>query len=533
MNASHSEFQHRAACLEQARRDYNGAPYRLGLEKEALRIAQATQTIATTPHPHAFGSPLTHPYFTTDFSEALLELVTPVLDSVPAAFDFLHRMHQFIQQRLEDEYLWAASMPCSLPAHSHIPLARYGQSHAAQMKTVYRRGLGHRYGRIMQVIAGLHFNWSLAPELWPLWQAHLGYKQDARAFRDAQYMGMVRNLQRTGWLIPYLFGASPAVCKSFIPHAVTQLQIFDEHTYYDPYATSLRLGDIGYQNHQEEGKGIKACYDDLDAYICSLTRAIQTICPDYEAIGVYVNGRYEQLNANILQIENEYYSTVRPKPNVKWMEKPTVALQRQGIQYIELRSIDVNPFEPAGINRSQLYFLTTFMLYNLLQPSLPFDQDEPRAIDHNELITAHRGREKNIKLIKNNQKISMFDWACELFTSLTMTAELLDGHQNGHHCQSVNEHFQKLTHVLQTPSEQLLESMHNRQEGFTTFIQHLSAQHQEIYRQQPLDPQDEKHFQETIEASWIQQQTIEAQDQGTFSDFLQRYFASLLSCPEE
>jgi glutamate--cysteine ligase len=362
---------------------------RVGLEKESLRVARSGG-IATTPHPAALGSALTHPWITTDYSEALLEFVTPPFEEFSEALRCLRGLHRYVHERLGEEILWATSMPCILAGEKSIPIARYGSSNLGRMKHVYRVGLGYRYGRVMQVIAGVHFNFSLHEAFWPMYRDLLG-GEELRAFRDAHYMGMVRNLQRYGWLIPYLFGASPAVCKSFFTDKEPDLLVFDDTTYYEPFATSLRMGDIGYQNRKEEGMGVKACYDSLHDYVHSLACATMTPCPVWERIGVKVEGEYRQLNANQLQIENEYYSSVRPKEIPQGMETPSRALLERGIRYVELRSLDVNAYHPLGIDEDQVRFLHLFMLYCLLRNSSLIDAEERREIDRNLLWVAHRG----------------------------------------------------------------------------------------------------------------------------------------------
>jgi glutamate--cysteine ligase len=190
--------------------------------------------LRSTEHPAALGSALFHPAITTDYSEALIEFITPPMGSVAAALDYLADLQAYVYRRLDQEVLWATSMPCVLSGDQKIPIAHYGTSNAGRMKHVYRVGLGHRYGRVMQVIAGVHFNWSLAEELWPAFRLIEGRVCGLRDFRDQRYMAQIRNLQRYGWLIPYLFGASPAVCKSFFLGQSTNLPSFDETTYYEP-----------------------------------------------------------------------------------------------------------------------------------------------------------------------------------------------------------------------------------------------------------------------------------------------------------
>ena len=136
-----------------------------GIERECLRVT-AEGTLAQTPHPRALGSALTHPSITTDYSEALLEFITPVSRDIDETLDILARIHGFVYRQLGDELLWSSSMPCIVSGDAGIPVARYGQSNVGRMKTVYRYGLGHRYGRLMQAIAGVHYNFSMPEAYW-------------------------------------------------------------------------------------------------------------------------------------------------------------------------------------------------------------------------------------------------------------------------------------------------------------------------------------------------------------------------------
>lgn len=502
--------------------------YRVGLEKEALRVTPAGE-ISARPHPSALGSPLTHPYITTDFSEALVELVTPPVATPGEALAFLNDLHVFVHRHIGEECLWAASMPCVIGGGARIPLARYGDSNAGQMKTIYRRGLGNRYGRVMQVIAGVHFNFSLHDDLWSLlkdaFASSEAVAEDSRVFRDECYMGMVRNLQRFGWLVPYLFGASPAVCKSFVQEPQGDLASFDDKTYFRPYGTSLRMGDIGYQNRQEEGTGIKANYDSLDAYIRSLTWAIETPCPQYERIGVKVAGRYEQLNDHVLQIENEYYSTVRPKQITRDMERPTLALRRRGISYVELRSVDVNAFHPLGVDEEQLYFLATLMVYSLLCASPRINARERRAIDANELAAAHRGREPGLRIERNARAIPLIHWAQDILGAMDAVAALLDAGEDGPHRASVQAQWIKLNDPDSTPSARMLGEMRARRESFAAFARRLSESHREGFAAQHLAAQRLHELEALSRDTLAKQARIEAEDHLSLDDFLAAYFA--------
>lgn len=525
----YQQLQHRLALLATADIEQALAASKIGLEKESLRVSPEGG-ISQASHPSAWGSPLTHPNITTDFSEALTELVTPPCSSVSEVIQSLDDIQSFIYHNLDEEILWATSMPCVVAGETSIPLAQYGSSNAAQMKTAYRRGLGLRYGRAMQVIAGVHFNYSFSEAFWQLYQQLSDNNDELQTFISEQYMGLIRNLLRYGWLIPYLFGASPAVCKSFLNGKRTMLQEFNNNTYFEPYATSLRLGDIGYQNNKEDLAGVKACYDSLDSYIASMQCAISTPYSGYQAIGIKNGDKYLQLNANILQIENEYYSSVRPKQIIQGNEKPSSALKKRGIEYVELRSLDVNAFDPHGINSEQLYFLEVFMLFCLLQPSPQFSQNEISAIDENLLLVAHKGRQPGLDLQRGNaqkqtEKISLQDWATELCNKMKAVASLLD---RANHCEnyfsSVKSQIASIFDSGLTPSARMLGEMRENNEGFFHYAQRMSKYHYHYYKNKPLSDDKTRQFEKLTTWSIAQQKVMEAEDDIEFDDYLNDYF---------
>jgi len=497
----------------------------IGVEKESLRVNEEGG-ITQTAHPRVLGSALTHPYITTDYSEALTEFITPPFHHIRQVLDFLRDVQQYVYQRLDGEYFWATSMPCVVAGETSIPIADYGTSNPGMMKHVYRVGLGHRYGRVMQVIAGVHFNYSFPAEFWPVYAELEGNRLPLQDFISESYMALIRNLQRFGWLIPYLFGASPAICKSFLGDAPTTLQAFNENTYYEPFATSLRMGDIGYQNNKENEHGIKASYNNLDAYVESLTCAIERPCPEYEKIGVKVDGEYRQLNANILQIENEYYSTIRPKQILKGNEKPTLALKRRGVSYVELRSLDVNAFDPLGINERQLHFLECFLLFCLLHDSPAISEQERKAIDENELHTAHRGRDPELMLMRNGGSILLRDWADELMQEMHAVCELLDRSSKGEpYCSALEAQWNKVKDPGLTPSARMLREMRDRGEGFYHFAKRMSEIHRHFFNNLPMSETSERYFTELAAKSLEDQQAWEVADEVSFDTYLQRYFS--------
>ena len=498
----------------------------IGLEKESLRVA-ANGGIAGTPHPSAVGSALTHPWITTDYSEALLEFITPPFSDLRLAIGFLDELQTYVFAHLEDELLWATSMPCVLAGEDRIPIAEYGDSNAGRMKHVYRVGLGYRYGRVMQVIAGVHFNYSLADGFWPMYREVLGEgARDLRRFRDEQYMNLIRNLQRVGWLIPYLFGASPAVCKSFFVGKESRLKSFDETTYYEPYATSLRMGDIGYQNRRERGVGVQVCYDNLGAYINSLTRAIETPAPAWQEIGVKVDGRYRQLSANILQIENEYYSTVRPKQLLEGLEKPTLALRRRGIRYIELRSLDVNAYHPLGVDETQVRFLESLLLFCVLADSPTVGMQERWEIDRNLEKVAHRGRDPALRLMRGGRGLPLRDWGHQVLDGLEGIAEVLDAAEpDNPYQEALQAQREKFDQPELTPSGRMLHEMRERGEGFYALARRLSVAHANAFRKRSLPPEREASLAAEAQRSWAVQAALEAEPAEDFDTFLKDYFA--------
>ena len=498
---------------------------KIGLEKESLRVSP-DGNIAQTPHPRALGSALTNANITTDYSEALLELVTPPFEEIRDTLQFLDDTQRFVYSQLDTEVLWATSMPCVVAGDASIPLAQYGSSNAAKMKTAYRRGLGHRYGRVMQAIAGVHYNYSYPDSFWELYQSLLGDTRDSQTFVADCYFGMVRNLQRYGWLVPYLFGASPAICRSFLGGAATDLSELFEHTYYGTYATSLRMGDIGYQNSKEGEAGIKVDYDNLQAYVDSLSYAISTPCPDYEKIGLCVDGEWQQLNTNILQIENEHYSSIRPKQILRGEEKPTLALQKRGVAYIELRSLDVNAYEPLGINEEQMRFLESFLLFSLLSPSEPLTADEKVNIQSNFNNVALHGRDPALKLRNNGREVLLRDWAQEISAQMMLGCELLDsGRDKPLYCPVLQRQRDKIIDSDLTPSAQMLTELIDNREEFFDFALRLSMQHQQSFLDRPLEADTLARFEKAAAASIAKQREIEASDKVSFEQFLHDYFS--------
>jgi len=497
-----------------------------GVEKESLRVTPKGR-IATTPQPRALGSALTHEHLTTDYSEALIELVTPAFPETWELTQYLCDLHQFVYRNIEDELLWATSMPCAINGDESIPIAEYGSSNVGRMKTVYRRGLGLRYGRVMQAISGVHFNYSFPEHFWPV-LADLFRKHDAgQDFRSDAYFALLRNYRRHGWLILYLFGNSPAICPSFLQgRKVDWLQEFVPGSLFAPHATSLRMSDLGYRNKSQAGLSVSV--NSLDHYVRDLTRAITTPHPDYVKLGVKVDGEYVQLNANLLQIENEYYSFIRPKRVTMSGERPTKALQRGGVQYVEMRSLDVSAFDPVGVNQNKLRFLEAFAAFCVLSTSAPIQTSEQAELDGNHGRVAREGRKPGLTLRRDGRDVSLRDWALEIVDSMRGVCELLDeGDPQRPYMTALDVQAAKVHDVSLTPSARSLLEMRTNEESFFNFALRMSRQHKDYF----LDlysPNESRQgeFATEAEASLVEQARIEKSETLSFDEHLARYFAA-------
>ncbi|MFC7367379.1 MULTISPECIES: glutamate--cysteine ligase [Vreelandella] len=498
---------------------------RRGLEKEGLRV-DASGHIAQTPHPHALGSKLTHPHITTDYSEALLEYITPVYSEPKEALAFLSDLHTFTYHHLENEWIWPGSMPSRLSGNASIPIADYGSSNVGTMKHVYRKGLDVRYGRIMQAIAGVHYNVSLPDDMWHgLREMEKATNIPFNDYRSTRYFGMIRHFRRHSWLLLYLFGASPAIDKSFLPtgNVPEKLQSLSDDTYYAPYATTLRMSDLGYQNKVQSQ--LKICFNSLSNYVNTLRHAISSPWPDYEKLGVKNGDDWQQLNANILQIENEYYSDIRPKRVAKHNETPSQALEARGVEYIEVRCLDLNPFDPLGVTETQMRFVDTFLMWCLLSDSSWISDEECDRLDDNRRLVVERGRDPALRLVHNGETTSVREWGGHIFAEMAEVARLLDAVEEGApHAAALEALAPRLEDPSLTPSAQVLAHLEAGNGSLSDMLLHLAQEQADKLKSTPMLRSREALLAQLIETSHQQQHDIEAADQVSFSEFLNSYF---------
>lgn len=478
--------------------------------------------LATTPHPLFLGSKLTHPMITTDFCEAQLELITPVRSSPQSALDELDRVHRYIYAQLTDEILWSASMPCVLQENDKIPLAYYGESNLGRLKTTYRNGLGYRYGRGMQTICAVHYNFSLIDDFWRWHHRQEGSKESPTDFQTRRYFDLMRNFRRFSWLLTYLFGASPAVCNSFLRGREHTLSTFDEGTAYLPYATSLRSGSLGYQSDTQADR-LNICYNSLENYVGGLAQAICEEYPAYKEIGTLVDGEYRQVNANVLQSEAEFYSSIRAKRIPPKGENFLKHLLEQGVEYVEVRLLDVNPYLPLGIDVETINFLDTFLTYCLFEDSPEHDDRLCSDVRVNSMTTVRSGRAPDMELIDRGVSRSLEDWGAEILTSLEPVAELLDEMTGGDaYRQSVAAQKEKLDDVTLTPSGSILADMETEQVPFFKFAMDLALEHRYHFASNPPDESELTAFESMARDSVAAQQAIEDTDSLSFDDYLDK-----------
>jgi glutamate--cysteine ligase len=483
---------------------------RRGIEKESLR-AQPSGMLALTPHPAALGAPLTHPHITTDYSESQLELITGVHADAEACLAELTQIHQFVYRTLAslgDERLWVGSMPCGLPTDETIPLGRYGSSNVGRAKSVYRMGLGHRYGRRMQTISGIHYNWSLP-----------GLGND-------EYFALIRNFRRHSFLLLTLFGASPAVCSSFVAGRQHGLVPTTEGTLHLPHATSLRMGRLGYQSEAQATLAVS--YNCLDSYAASLQGALTQPYAAYESIGVRnLGGEYNQLGTTLLQIENEFYGTIRPKRVIRTGERPLHALRERGVEYVEVRCMDLDPFVPVGIEAATTRFIDIFLLHCLLTESPDDSPEEIAALAQNQQLTAARGREPGLKLMRHDGEVALMQWGSELLHECRPIALALDEAHGGHlYREALDAAETSLANPDSLPSARVLATMRQDFAGsYTRFVGAHSEQTRAHLMALPWSEAQQAAAEAEARRSIAERQAIEAADTVDFETWRQAYLA--------
>lgn len=496
-----------------------------GIEREGLRVLSKGR-LSEHEHYHNLGSALTHPNITTDYAECLLEFITPVSHSPEQAIDQLRDIQKYTLSQVDGELIWPMSMPCFVEDDDKIELAQYGSSNIGTMKTVYRQGLKNRYGSMMQVISGIHFNFSFSENFWQTLKTLEENDEPYQDYVSSKYFSLLRNYKRFCWLIPYLYGSSPAICPSFLQDKPTSLPFKKSESgyLYLEHATSLRMSDLGYTNSEQSSLHI--CYNDLAGYLDGVKDAINLQSKEFEKIGVKVGGKYQQLNSNVLQIENELYAPVRPKQVAQSGEKPSEALQRRGVEYIEIRALDINPFADTGINLQQVYFLDIFLTYCALAESPELDCSNQTVYEKNMDDVVVRGRDPKLRLSDQGLEKSISQWGGELFAEMQQVAQLLDkANKSSKYVEALALEANKLTDPSLTPSAQILEMVVEQQKSLTQFALSAAQGYQKNIMVSDYQFYSEQYFIDQAEISHKKQSEIESLDDINFDDFLADYFS--------
>ena len=500
-----------------------------GIEREALRVLPEGE-LSQHGHYSQLGAALTHSEITTDYSETLLEFITPVSYSPEEAIAQLQDIQKYTFANINGELLWPMSMPCFVNNADDVLLAQYGSSNIGKMKTVYRQGLKNRYGSMMQVIAGIHFNFSFSESFWQVMQSLHNDEQEKSDFISDRYFSILRNYKRYCWLIPYLYGSSPALCDSFLQGQASPLPFkrSPRGSLYLEYATSLRMSDLGYTSSEQSS--LKICYNNLHDYVDGVQKAIGLKSEEFADIGVKLNGEYQQLNGNILQIENELYAPIRPKQVIKPGEKPSQALRDRGVEYIEVRALDVNPFVDTGISIEQIHFLDIFLTYCAFINNKKFDCDSQQHHEKNMNEVVLRGRDPQLLLSDVNcqgdvtQK-SVMTWGNELFDEMAHVATLLDNaYKTTNYSDSITRERAKINNPSLTPSAEILSIIVEQEQCLSEYSLAQASNYRQESFQRDYQFYSEQYFLDSADKSHHSQRDIEANDKLNFDDFLEDYF---------
>jgi glutamate--cysteine ligase len=512
-----------------------------GVEKENLRVDTQGRYLIT-PHPKTLGSPLTHPFITTDFSESLLECVTPPVTGRSSLFKSLQDIQAYVVQNLqsqnEPEFLWPYSMPYLQTQEevNRVPLAYYGSSHAARMKRVYRQGLVSRYGNAMQLIAGIHYNISFPEHLLQQLGSLPDFPQESgQTLISDRYMGLIRNFIRYQWVLAYLFGASPSCFSASLRkrHIPSYLRKLPDRSFVGDYVCSLRLGDLGYHNSVQAG--IQLGFDCVKKYAKDLLMATQV--PDnhlLDSVVVDVEGHYHQLNRNLLQIENEYYFNIRPKSNPKMSqgERPAVALYNHGIEYIEFRGLDLDPLNPLGLSPETAAFCDLFLFYMLLMESPSLTNIDKTQGFCNLKTVVECGRHPQCKIMFRDKQTEIKSALAQIVEQMEPLAVWMDAADS-----SSENTYQKALNLQRDVAKgdalnlsgRLIACWQNSRLSWHDFLCEQQKIHTDFLSSYVLPEPLKNEWSLLVEKSFEDQKILESKNDISFEEYLENYFSQGLN----
>lgn len=362
-----------------------------GIERESLRVGEQGK-LAITDHPEVFGHKLLNPYITTDFSESQVELITPAFKSPKETYNFANALYDIVALKIENEYLWPQSMPCDLPEDKDIPIAKYSDCKPCKEARSYREELFKKYGGKRQLISGIHYNFSFDEAMIQKLYENSAKDMPYKDYKSSLYLKIIRNYARYKWLLIYLIGATPVAHESYLVTNKNDMDLIGQDAYSNKGAISYRNGKMGYRNEVE-------------------------LFPDYSSVANYIQSVEDYIEAGVIQSYKEVYNSIRPK--AKNNHELFESLKADGVQYIEIRSIDINPFEKGGVSLEDLEFLQLFMLYLLVAGEATCQTREmvQREGSENQMRIAQHGLE-DISLVNCGKSVKKTDWALDILTQM-------------------------------------------------------------------------------------------------------------------
>lgn len=414
-----------------------------GIEREGLRC-EISGKLALTPHPEVFGEKLRNPYITTDFSESQLELITPAMDTLEQTYDFLSELYDIAVMEIGDEYIWPQSMPCIIPEDKKIPIARFCKCPPGVDAESYRQKLMLKYGGKKQLVSGIHYNFSFKESL--IQKLHTAYapQLDTKSFKNSLYLKVTRNYLRYRWLIIYLLGSTSTMHETYVEACGKQLKKISSDSFSSDGALSYRNGECGYQNKT-------------------------AIFPNYDSVGEHIASLERFIQEGTIESHKELYSQIRlkAKDNGNLLE----SLQKDGICYLEYRSIDINPFDRAGISLNDLYFMQLFNLYLLFKEESDYTLWQEEALENQKAIATHG--QKELQLKKDGNLVLKEDWGMEMLQEMRKLNDTL-----GLDKQDVIEIMEKRLKDYQlTYAYQLVEAV--KREGYVAACLNLAKQYKD------------------------------------------------------
>ena len=416
-----------------------------GIEWESLR-AKSDGKLSLTPHPAIFGDKLTNPVVTTDFSESQIEIITPTFNTIDEAFDTFSLISDLVNASLpEDEYLWFQSIPCILPYWDQIPIAQYTEAGEDSQK--YREDLAKKYGVKKQMISGVHFNFSFTDsflkKLYFLEDTDISFKD----FKNEVYLKIARNYLRYCWLIIYLTGCSIGSHKTFSKECIHLMDAKDEYgSYYSTKGPSFRNASCGYKNLVE-------------------------LYPSYDSVEEFTDDVNFFIDKGDLSEAKELYTQVRLKP--KNPKDLLNSLNDDGIEYIEIRTLDINPFYKCGLVKHDMKFLHLFLIYMLIKDESDYKLWQ-RDAKINEENVAERAYVDSMRLIKDGEEVTLKSWASDIINEMFGMCEVL-GINEG---QTLNLMLNRIANPDFTYGKRLLELI--KKEGYINTHVKLSKNNKNV-----------------------------------------------------